>query len=126
VISRNDSSLFYTASEIVFIKGVLQQGLLLEDRHFPLARKIIASFLDRSDFSSNDVLLLNGIPRHAGQVKDIASLAAIRTLIILECSVDSVFRRLRDNVGGDRTGRFDDNLDLVDAKLRLFKERTAR
>ena len=125
VLSRNDSSLLYSPSEIALIKCVLEQGLLLEDRHFPLAGKIIVSFLDRSGFSSDDVLILNGIPRHAGQAKDISSVAAIRSLILLECSVDSVFCRVRYNVGGDRTGRTDDDAALVDSKLRLFNERTA-
>jgi len=124
ILSQNDPSLPYTTSEIAFIKGVLEQGLLLEDRHFPLAKKIIHSFLERSCFSSNDVLILNGIPRHAGQANDIASIVAVRTLFILQCSFDSVFCRLRDNAGGDRTGRFDDDDELVDKKLRLFNERT--
>lgn len=125
ILLCNIPSPIYTAPEIAFVKGVLEQGLLLENRHFPLARKIIVSFLDRSGFSSNDVLVLNGIPRHAGQAKDISTIAAIRTLILLECSSDSVFFRLKGNVGGDRTGRSDDDGALVDAKLRLFHERTA-
>jgi len=125
ILSKNDPSMPYTASEIAFIRGVLEQGLLLEDRHFPLAKKIIDSFLERSCFSSNDVLLLNGIPRHAGQANDIASVALVRTLVVLRCSVDSVFCRLRDNAGGDRMGRFDDEISLVDKKIRLFHERTA-
>ena len=125
IISGNNPSLPYTSSEISFITGVLNQGLLLENQHFPLARKIVGSFLDRSGHSSDDVLILNGIPRHAGQAKDIASIATVRALVLLNCSVDSVFCRLRDNAGGDRTGRFDDDVALVDKKLRLYKERTA-
>lgn len=125
ILTRTDTSRLYTSSEIVFIKGVLEQGLLLENRHFPLARNIIRSFLVRSGYSSDDVLVLNGIPRHIGQARDIAAIASIRLLIILDCSEDSVFCRLRDNVDGDRSGRFDDAAALVDKKLRLFKERTA-
>lgn len=125
ILSRNDSSQFYTSSEITFIKGVLEQGQLLENRNFPLAGKIIGSFLVRSGYSSDDVLVLNGIPRHIGQARDIAAIAAIHLLIILDCSEDSVFCRLRDNAEGDRSGRFDDAAALVDKKLRLFKERTA-
>lgn len=125
ILSRNGPSLHYTASEIAFIKRVLEQGLLLEDRQFPLARKIIGAFLERSFFSPDDVLILNGIPRHAGQANDMATVAAVRVLVLLECSVDSVFCRLRGNVGGDRTGRSDDDGALVDTKLRLFNERTA-
>lgn len=103
ILSRNDSSQFYTSSEITFIKGVLEQGQLLENRNFPLAGKIIGSFLVRSGYSSDDVLVLNGIPRHIGQARDIAAIAAIHLLIILDC----------------------DAAALVDKKLRLFKERTA-
>jgi adenylate kinase family enzyme len=124
ILSHNDPLPCYTAAEIAFIRGVLEQGQLLEDRHFPLAKKIIDSFLERSSFSPNDVLILNGIPRHAGQANDIASVAAVRTLVVLQCSVDSVFSRLRDNAGGGRTGRFDDTAGLVEKKLRLFTERT--
>ena len=125
VLLRNDSSLLFTTFEIAFIRGVLEQGLLLEDHHFPLAGKIIVSFLDRSGFSSEDVLVPNGIPRHAGQAKDISSVMSIRKLILLECSAYSVFCRLLANVGGDRTGRTDDDAALVESKLRLFNERTA-
>jgi len=125
IILLNNSSLLYSASEITFIARLIKQGLLLENQHFPLARKIIGSFLDRSAFSSGDLLILNGIPRHLGQSKDIASIAMIHMLVILECSVDAVFCRLQDNVGEDRTVRFDDDRSLVDKKLRLFKERTA-
>lgn len=63
--SGDNSSLLYTASDLALIKGVLEQVLLLENQHFPFARKIICSFLDRSVFSSNEVLILNGVPRHA-------------------------------------------------------------
>ena len=99
--------------------------MLLENHHFPIARKIIGSFLDRSSYSSDDVLILNGIPRHEGHARDIAPVAAIHTLVMLDCSVDSVFCRLRDNVGGDRAVRFDDDAALVAKKFLLFNERTA-
>jgi adenylate kinase family enzyme len=115
----------FSVADIDFIRGVLEQGLLLENRHFALARKILVSFLDRSGFSSDDILILNGIPRHTGQAKDIATIASIRVLVLLECSIDSVFCRLRDNTGGDRIGRIDDDAALVGSKLRLFNERTA-
>lgn len=53
--------------------------------------------------------------RHAGQANNIAAVAAIHTMVLLGCSSDSVFCRLRDNAGGDRTGRFDDNVMLVES-----------
>jgi hypothetical protein len=110
----------FSAADTDFIRGVLEKGLLLENRHFPLARKILFSFLDRSGFSSDDVLILNGIPRHTGQANDIATIASIRVLVILECSVDSVFCRLRENTGGDRMGRIDDDDALVGGRRHAF------
>ncbi|HAS54649.1 MAG TPA: hypothetical protein DCS42_11290, partial [Nitrospiraceae bacterium] len=60
----------YTRDEFAFIEGVLERGLLLENEHFVLAEKIIRLFLERRSFTVQDVLVLNGMPRHAGQARD--------------------------------------------------------
>jgi adenylate kinase len=115
----------FTSDEKDYILGVLDRGLLLENEHFPLAKKIITLFLDKSRFRPRDVLVLNGIPRHVGQAADIASLATIHAVIVLDCSVESVFKRIEENSAGDRTGRIDDERMLVENKLRTFAARTA-
>lgn len=115
----------YSRVELDFIQGVLERGLLLEDKHFALARKIISHFLERNSFHEEDILVLNGIPRHTGQARDIATLASISALIVLDSSPESIYRRLRENVGGDRTERNDDGKELVAEKLKTFQERTA-
>jgi adenylate kinase family enzyme len=114
----------YTPSEQDFLFGVLEHGLLLENEHFGLAEKIISLFLDRSRFRAGDVLVLNGIPRHEGQAKDIAAIARVHALVVLECSPGSVFCRIGENTGGDRTGRKDDERELIEKKLRIFSDRT--
>lgn len=124
-VSGGERSRAYSAEELDFIHGVLERGLLLENEHFPLAKKIIALFLDRAGFTQGHVLVLNGIPRHVGQAKDIAALAHIHALIVLDCSADTVLDRIQENVGGDRTERVDDNKDLIEKKLEIFRERTA-
>jgi adenylate kinase len=124
-ISSGIGSSSYTIPEQDFILGVLEHGLLLENEHFSLARKIITLFLDRSLFRAGDVLVLNGIPRHYGQAKDIAAIAAIHSVAMLDCSSDSVFRRIEENTGGDRTSRVDDERALIRKKLDIFHERTA-
>jgi adenylate kinase family enzyme len=124
-VSDGDRSAAYSATELDFIHSVLERGLLLENDHFPLAEKIISLFLDRVDFSQCNVLVLNGIPRHVGQAKDITSIANIHALIVLDCSTETVFCRIRDNVGGDRIVRVDDNKELIEKKLLIFRERTA-
>jgi adenylate kinase len=124
-VSNKERSAFYSGEEITFIHGVLEQGLLLENEHFSLARKIISLFLDRAKFSQRDLLVLNGIPRHVGQAHDMTAIAAIHALVVLDCSAEDVIRRIRDNVGGDRTERVDDALELVEKKLETFWTRTA-
>ena len=124
-VSGGDRSASYTADELTFIHGVLEQGLLLEDEHFPLARKIVSLFLGRVGFSSGDLLILNGMPRHHGQARDVATIARVHGLIVLDCSADDVFYRIHHNVGGDRTERIDDNRDLIEKKLVIFRQRTA-
>ncbi len=124
-VSATCRSAFYTRDELNFIHDVLKKGLLLENEHFPLAVKIISLFLNRSGFSQEDILVLNGIPRHTGQARDIATIAKIQALCVLDGSADVVLCRIRSNVGGDRTEREDDNRWLIEKKLAIFRERTA-
>ena len=124
-VSGGQRSAAYSTTELDFIHGVLERGLLLENEHFSLAEKIISLYLDRVGFSQHEVLVFNGIPRHAGQAHDIATIAAIHALVVLDCSADNVACRIRENVGGDRTVRIDDNMDLIKKKLSIFQERTA-
>jgi adenylate kinase len=124
-VSGGERSRAYSTEELEFIHGVLERGLLLENEHFPLAKKIIALFLDRAGFTQDHVLVLNGIPRHAGQAQDISAVAHIHALIVLDCSAETVLDRIQENIGGDRTERVDDNSDLIEKKLEIFRERTA-
>ena len=124
-ISGGRRATSYSTAELDFIRGVLERGLLLENAHFPLAEKIISRYLDRVGFAQHEVLVLNGIPRHAGQAHDIVTIAAIHAIVVLDCSADDVVCRIRENVGGDRTERVDDNRELIKKKLSTFRERTA-
>jgi adenylate kinase len=123
-VSEGERSAAYSALELDFIRGVLERGLLLENEHFRLADKIISLFLGRVGFSQRNVLVLNGIPRHTGQAQDIATIADIHALIVLDCSAANVFCRIRKNVGGDRITRVDDKKELIQKKLMIFRERT--
>jgi hypothetical protein len=53
-----------------------------------------------------------------------AGIATILALIVLDCSADAVYCRLRENTGGDMDIRQDDGVELVQKKLALFHERT--
>ncbi len=124
-VSGGKGSAAYSPDELDFIHGVLERGLLLENEHFPLAKKIITLFLEQKGFTQNDLLILNGIPRHLDQAKNIEEIARIHSLIVLDCGTDEVFCRLRNNAGKDRTERIDDGPKLVEKKLKIFRERTA-
>ncbi len=115
----------FTDKEIAFIRGVLEEGLLLENEHFHIAEKILLLFLDQRGFGDGDTLVLNGLPRHVGQAKDVDRIARVRGLILLECSSEVVHKRIVANTGGDREGRADDDIALVGKKLEIFRKRTA-
>jgi adenylate kinase family enzyme len=107
-----------------FIRAVLEEGLLLENRHFPIAEKIVRHFLMEKKYAAGDLVILNGLPRHCDQARDMERLVNFRGLLVLNCCAEDVHARIRENSGGDRSGRDDDHLELVRKKLRIFSERT--
>lgn len=107
-----------------FIREVLDKGLLLENEHFPIAEKIVRHFLCQKRYAAGDLVILNGLPRHRDQAEDMKRLVNFRGLVVLDCSAGDVCERIRENSGGDRTGRDDDQLELVRKKLEIFRART--
>ncbi len=114
----------FIANEHQFLQDVLIKGLLLEDQHFPLARKIVRNFLAKRCFEGSDMLILNGLPRHAGQARDMAELVNITCLLVLECTTEDVCERIKRNTGGDRMDRADDAKEMIQRKLGIFHSRT--
>ena len=47
VVARNEPDDLISRQDIEFLRGVLKSGALLEDEHFPLAERILRSFLTR-------------------------------------------------------------------------------
>ncbi|MBI5074931.1 MAG: nucleoside monophosphate kinase [Nitrospirae bacterium] len=115
----------FTETEHQFLKDVLVKGLLLEDRHFPLAKKIVRDFLAKRCFKETDMLILNGLPRHIGQARDMEELVNVTSLLVLECADDDVSERISRNTGGDRTDRIDDADEMIRRKLETFHSRTS-
>jgi adenylate kinase len=111
-----------SAEELAVIEQSLRTGTLLEDQQFPIAARILSGFLQRID--RDDRIILNGLPRHAGQARDVAALVEVAAVISLECPPQIVCERIRCNAGGDRSGRCDDDLDAVTRKLEIYKQRT--
>jgi adenylate kinase family enzyme len=124
IVAGNRPSEIISQADIDFLQGVLATGALLEDDQFPLTSRILAAFLHRRKVCGETWVVLNGLPRHAGQASALDAVLDVRCVVCLSCDSDAVIRRLASNVGGDRSGRVDDDLDRVRTKLEVFHKRT--
>ncbi|NIA21206.1 MAG: AAA family ATPase [Anaerolineaceae bacterium] len=114
-----------TANDLAVTRAVLESGALLEDHQFHIARKILRDFLDRRHIGGNDQVVLNGLPRHVGQARDIESIVTVELVVELVCRPEVVLKRIRTNAGADRTGRSDDDIESITRRLATFRQRTA-
>ncbi|WP_456431470.1 nucleoside monophosphate kinase [Thermosulfuriphilus sp.] len=114
----------FSPKERAFVQEVLFEGRLLEDKDWPLAAKILATFLKMVGFGPRDLLVLNGLPRHRGQAEAMEALVKVRTICLLEADFEVVKVRISNNVGGDRHGRCDDQEALVRRKYQTYLSRT--
>jgi adenylate kinase family enzyme len=124
VVAQNAPNAWISQSEMDFLRSVLESGVLLEDRHFPIAERIFQAFLAERTITRQTWVVLNGLPRHVGQALALETIADIQAVLCLECSSESVFRRIGTNAGGDRTGRQDDDFQAVAHKLEIYRTRT--
>ncbi|NQT13634.1 MAG: nucleoside monophosphate kinase [Planctomycetes bacterium] len=125
IVERDRADDVVSREDIEFLRDVLQSGRLLEDDRFPLAERILRSFLARNNADARTLVVLNGLPRHQGQAAAVDSIINVEAVISLACTSDVVLDRIRTNVGGDRTERDDDDPESIRRKLALFAERTA-
>ncbi|MBT3377367.1 MAG: hypothetical protein HN742_06010 [Lentisphaerae bacterium] len=115
----------FTDADVAFVQCVLSAGALLEDETFYIAEGIFRAFIDIRPVGVGDVVILNGLPRHVGQARDVARFATVVEVIALACTPEVVEARVCANVGGDRAERTDDSLAEVRRKLEIFRQRTA-
>jgi adenylate kinase len=114
-----------TGSALAVIRDSLETRALLENENFHIARTIVEAFISEKELGSDDLLVLNGLPRHVDQAGDVDAFLKINAIIHLSCTPEVVRRRIQCNSGGDRTGRKDDDLESVKRKLTIFQTRTA-
>jgi len=113
-----------TTADITFIHKVLTEGALLEDDTFYIAEELIKAHITANNLTQNDYLLLNGLPRHIGQANAIDKIVNITKIIYLHCTPETVYKRISQNSGGDRTARTDDTTAEIAKKLKVFETRT--
>ncbi len=115
-----------TPEELQFLEEVLREGKLLEDRYFHIARKVLLHFIrsHSTKVGSGHLLVLNGLPRHVGQARDLDGLVDIRAIVELDCPPGVCRERIATNAGGDREHRNDDRVHAVRRRHQDFERRT--
>ncbi|MBT3293820.1 MAG: AAA family ATPase [Verrucomicrobia bacterium] len=113
-----------TADDRAYLQKVLTEGALLEDETFYIARAILEAFMVENGVEAQDLVVLNGLPRHAGQARDVGEVLRVTRVVALECTAEVVHDRIATNSGGDRGNRIDDSVAQIAAKLELYAART--
>ena len=114
-----------TKSEFQVVENALKSGALLEDAHFPIARKLLVNHLSERNGNTDTLVILNGLPRHVGQAQAMEAVVDMQTVVSLKCKPVIAWERIRVNAGGDREGRADDTLEEVEQRIETFNKRTA-
>jgi adenylate kinase family enzyme len=112
-----------TAGDLAVVRSSLATGALLEDEEFPVALKIVRAFIERNRIGGGELLVLNGLPRHAGQARLLEGVVDVRTIVVLEAPAEVVLARIRSDAAGDRAGRVDDGPEAIERKLAVYAER---
>lgn len=115
---------FINDQEREVIRKSLCTGALLDNENFPIAQKVFTGFVNNKEMDADSIIVLNGLPRHEGQARDMDELVDIRQVFLLECNAEIVHQRIALNSGGDRDQRTDDSLSEIEKKLANYKQLT--
>ncbi len=111
--------------DVDILRDCLAHNRLLEDDQFPIAARVLRSFLLERGVTPEVGVVLNGLPRHVGQAERLAEILNVSAVVELVCDAETVRRRIQSDVGGDRAQRVDDDASAVDRKLDIYRRRTA-
>lgn len=112
------------AAQQEVVRRVLATGALLEDEEFPIAATLLRDFLRSREVQGNDLLLLNGLPRHRGQAASIDAEHRVIAVLHLTATTDVLRERIARDTGGDRAQRDDDTVARVAARIERYEART--
>ena len=127
-VCHDGPEMMLSAQEKTKIKNLLDSNELLKDEDFPIAEKLLKAFIeeksaDNEDFAQ-DIIILNGIPRHKGQAEAIEEIADVKLVLVLNAPAGVIHQRIADNSGGDRVDRSDDSVEEIEKKLEIYREQT--
>jgi adenylate kinase family enzyme len=111
-------------TDLQTIRDALAGAALFENDQFRIPREILLAYCRDHALKVDDRLVLNGLPRHQGQAAALEKTVAVNLIIVLECSVEVILDRIRENAEGDREGRIDDSPQNIASKLTTFRART--
>ena len=114
----------FNLTELARVRQSLQTSSLFEEGDKELVRKIFRFYLSRSGVGPDDIIILNGLPRHRAQVAWLQDLVKIVLVINLDCPEELAVRRILANLDGERQGREDDRLEVIVRRYRLYLEKT--
>ena len=110
--------------EVRTVGRALDADRLLTDDEFGIAGKLLDDFLAWQGVGADDLVVLNGLPRHVGQARDLEPLLEVRTVLHLKTAPEIAIERIRTNAGGDRSARADDAPSRVRSRLIRYARRT--
>lgn len=110
--------------DINLIRKILYEGRLLKPEEFYLAESILKAFLHSRDFSPEDILILNGLPRNQFQAEKLTEKVYFKGIIHLSIEISVLKERLTIDPAGDRKGRTDDSEEYLVKKLEWFQRET--
>ena len=110
--------------DISTIQSVLAGGALLEDDTFYIAQALLENFITVREPTASGLIVLNGLPRHTGQARDVGDALNVSLVVALKCSAETVHARIETNRGGDRAERTDDSIEEIARKLDIYSART--
>ncbi len=113
-----------TQKDYDYISQGLTSGALLENETFYIAENILRHFINRYSITKENIIILNGLPRHVGQAKDVDSIISVKSVIHLACTPAVLKERIVCNTGNDRFGRTDDSHKAIENKIDIFNKRT--
>jgi adenylate kinase family enzyme len=124
IAAASDVTAGLAAEELAAVRASLATGALFEARDTAMILKVLRAFARETRLAPDSLLVLNGLPRHAGQARALESVIAVERVVYLQAAAAVIRDRLRMDPGGDRTGRVDDSIEAVERRLADFRERT--
>lgn len=111
-----------------FIRRLLEAHALLPDDRFDIAEALLCAFLCsvRSEAKQRR-LILNGLPRHVAQARDMDAYVDVKHVVVLECDAETARLRVsrrREGKGSDHADRDDDHAQAIEEKLRIYERQT--